>query len=204
MDTPRLIIRPAAPGDAAAILDIYRNFILNTTVTFEETVPTLEQFRARMDSIMAEYPFLVCEDGGRIAGYAYAHRHQSREAYRYSAELSIYLRPHYTGLGIGRAMCDAMVELLRMQGVQTVYSAVSMPNDASCALHEAMGFEQAGLWKNTGYKKGRWIDILWYQLALGDYPEKPADLITFDQINAASVAAVLTNASSRVGGQVEE
>lgn len=198
MDAPRLIVRPAAVSDAAAILDVYRNFILNTTVTFEEEVPGVEQYRERMNGIMAEYPFLVCEDGGRVAGFAYAHRHQSRSAYRYGAELSIYLRPHYTNLGIGRAMSEAIAQLLRMQGVQTLYSAVSVPNAASEALHDSMGFTRVGLWKNTGYKKGRWLDIAWYELPLGDYPEHPAPLLTFGQLDPAQVAGVMKAATARI------
>lgn len=198
MKNTRLIIRPATVSDTAAILDVYRNFVLNSTVTFEEEVPTLEQFRARIGEITAEHPFLVCEDGGHVAGYAYAHRHQSRAAYRYSAELSVYLRPHYTGLGIGRAMCDAVVELLRMQGVQTVYSAISLPNEPSCALHKAMGFTPAGVWKNTGYKKGRWIDIEWYELAIGDYPKQPSGLTAWSMLEPSSIASVLARANEKI------
>ncbi len=204
MDAPRLIIRPAATGDAAAILDVYRNFVLNTTYSFEEVVPTLEQYRARMDGILARYPFLVCEDGGRIAGFAYAHRHQSRSAYRFGAELSIYLRPHYTNLGIGRAMCDAIIDILRLQGVQTVYSAISQPNDASVALHEAMGFSLVGRWKNTGYKKGRWLDIVWYELVIGDYPEQPSEVVSFDRLDAGAVAGILKTATARINEGAEE
>lgn len=203
MDTPRLTVRPATTGDAAAVLDIYRNFILNTTVTFEEEVPTLEQFRARVADIMAEYPFLVCDDGGRIAGYIYAHRHQPRSAYRYGAEISVYLRPHYTGLGIGRILCDTMLELLRRQGVQIVYSAISLPNERSCALHEAAGFRQTGIWCKTGYKKGRWIDVALYELAIGDFPAQPEPLKTFDQLDTASVAGILTRANERLSADTE-
>ena len=205
MDAPRLIIRPAATGDAAAILDVYRNFVLNTTYSFEEVVPTLEQYRARMDGILARYPFLVCEDGGRIAGFAYAHRHQSRSAYRYGAELSIYLRPHYTGLGIGRIMCEVLIDLLRLQGVQTVYSAISQPNEPSCALHESMGFTVVGHWKNTGFKKGRWIDIVWYQKPIGEYPDDPGELLTFDRLDPGSVADIMKKATEAVNaGAVRE
>ena len=204
MEASSMLIRSASENDAAAILDIYRGFIRNTVVTFEEEVPTLEQFRARMQSISCEYPFLVCEDGGRIAGYAYAHRHQSRESYRYGAELSVYLRPHYTGLGVGRAICDAIADILKLQGVQTLYSAVSLPNDASCALHRSMGFEEAGLWRNSGYKKGRWVDVQWYQLAIGDYPERPGKLYPVGEVNPTAIAAILKRASERIAVVSEE
>ena len=149
---------------------------------------------------MAEYPFLVCEDGGRIIGYAYAHRHQSRAAYGYSAELSVYLRPQYVGLGIGSVLCRALIRLLRMQNVQTVYSAVSLPNDPSCAMHEALGFTQAGVWHNTGRKLGRWIDIVWYELVIGDYPEHPEAIIPFDCLDKPVVIALLRQFSQGLKG----
>ncbi len=191
MITGKLIVRPAASSDIGAILDVYSHYINNTTVTFEEEVPSAGQFRMRCEEIMTEYPFLVCQDGSHIAGYAYAHRHQSRSAYKYSAELSVYLRPHYTGLGIGRVLCEAIIELLKLQNVQTVYSAVSLPNDASCALHRSLGFEPAGLWRNTGRKKERWIDIQWFELVIGNYPEVPGEIIPFNRLNPAEVTGIL-------------
>lgn len=198
MSNSKLIIRTATADDAGAVLDVYSHYINNTTATFEETVPSAEQFRLRMEEIMEDYPFLVCMDGSRIAGYAYAHRHQSRSAYRYGAELSVYMRPKYVGLGIGRILCDTLIALLRLQNVQTVYSAVSLPNDASCALHSAMGFTQAGLWENAGYKKNRWIDVVWYRLAVGSYPDRPAPFVRFGQLDTAAVCSVLSDAAQKL------
>lgn len=191
MASQNLSLRLATMGDAGAILDIYSHYINNTTFSFECEVPSAEEFHARMLGIMAEYPYIVCEDGGRIVGYAYAHRHQSRAAYCYSAELSVYLRPQYVGLGIGRLLSRAVIDLLRRQNVQTVYSAVSLPNDPSCAMHDALGFKQVGLWHNTGRKLGRWLDIAWYELVIGDYPDTPAPLIAFDELDKPTVIALL-------------
>lgn len=191
MSAQNLSLRLATVGDAGAILDIYSHYINNTAVTFEQAVPSAEEFHARLLGIMAQYPILVCEDGGRVIGYAYGSRHQSRAAYCYSAELSVYLRPQYVRLGIGRVLCKALIELMKTQNVQTVYSAVSLPNDASCAMHEALGFTRAGLWRNTGRKLGRWIDIAWYELAIGDYPDVPAPVIPFDEIDKPAVIALL-------------
>jgi len=195
MASKNLTLRLATMGDAGAILDIYSHFINNTAITFEQEVPSAEDFHDRIAKIMAKYPFLVCEDGGRIVGYAYANRHQTRASYRYSAELSVYLRPQYIGLGIGRALCRAIIELLKLQNIQTVYSAVSLPNDPSCAMHDALGFSRAGLWRNTGRKHGRWIDILWYELVIGDYPDDPAPVIPFDRIDRPTAIAILRRAA---------
>ena len=198
MSTERLFVRPAALSDSGAILDIYSHYITGSTVTFELTVPSQEDFRRRMADIMEDYPFLVCCDGGHIVGYAYAHRHQSREAYRYSAEISVYLRPHYTGLGIGKVLCEAVIELLKRQKVQTLYSAVSLPNEPSCALHEALGFSQVGLWRSTGRKLGQWLDIVWYELVLGDYPEEPEDILPFCGLDKSEVTKLLRTVSERL------
>ncbi len=195
MTAGKLMLRFAAAGDIPAILDIYSHYINNTCITFEEEVPSAEDFRRRMEGVMCEYPLLVCQDGGHIAGYAYAHRHQSRSAYGYSAELSVYLRPKYTGLGIGAALCRGVIELLRLQGVQTVYSAVSLPNEASCALHRSLGFEPAGLWHRTGRKQGRWIDIQWYELPIGSYPAEPMPLIPIGLADRATVCSVIASAA---------
>ncbi len=191
MASQNLSLRIATMGDAGAILDIYSHYINNTAVTFEKTVPAAEEFHARIRDVLAEYPYIVCEDGGRIIGYAYAHRHQSRAAYGYSAELSVYLRPQYIRLGIGRTLCRALIDILKLQNVQTVYSAVSQPNDPSCAMHKALGFSQTGVWHNTGRKQGRWIDIVWYELAIGDYPDDPAPVISFDKIDKPTVIGIL-------------
>ena len=204
MASHNLSLRLATMGDAGAILDIYSHYINNTAITFEQAVPSAEEFHARMHGIMAEYPYIVCEDGGRIVGYAYAHRHQSRAAYGYSAELSIYLRTQYIGLGIGRILCRALIDLLRRQNVQTVFSAVSQPNDPSCAMHEALGFTQAGIWHNTGRKQGRWIDIVWYELAIGDYPDEPEPVIPFDKLDKPTVIALLRKYSRELSGEKDQ
>ena len=195
MASQNLSIRLATIGDAGAILDIYSHYINNTAITFEQEVPTAEEFHERMIGIMAEYPYIVCEDGGRVIGYAYAHRHQSRAAYGYSAEISVYLRPQYIGLGIGRVLCRALIDLLRRQNVQTVYSAVSLPNDPSCAMHEALGFTRAGVWHNTGRKQGRWIDIVWFEKTIGEYPDSPSPVLPFDGMDKPTVIGLLRHYS---------
>lgn len=193
-----LIIRLGGLDDTKAILNIYSRFIADTTATFEETIPTLEEYRERMRPIFEQYPCLICEESGRVIAYAYAHRHQQREAYRFSAELSIYLRPPYSGLGIGTAMYDALVELLRCQNVLTAYAAVSSPNPASAALHQRLGFHEAGVWKNAGYKLGQWRDVVWYEKSLGDYSERPNALIPVGRLSPDVVAGILSRANSRL------
>ncbi|MBE6955647.1 MAG: N-acetyltransferase [Ruminococcaceae bacterium] len=190
-------IRPATLRDAEAILAIYAPYVENTAVSFEYEVPSLRAFEQRMEGIMAFYPYLVWEEEGRILGYAYAHRHQERKAYQWNAELSIYLHPDATHRGIGTALCRALLELLRLQGIKTAYSCVTVPNAASEALHAKMGFSPAGIWHNSGFKLGAWRDVGWFQKALCPYEENPRDPISIHNLPQETVAAVLSHWGER-------
>lgn len=184
-------IRMATLQDAEAILAIYAPYVENTVVSFEYDVPSLPDFEARMQGIMAFYPYLVWEEEGKILGYAYAHRHQERKAYQWNAELSIYLHADATGRGIGTALCTALLELLRLQGVKTAYSCVTVPNAASEALHAKMGFSPAGIWHNSGYKHGAWRDVGWFEKELSPYEENPKDPISIHDFPQEAISAVL-------------
>ena len=174
------MLRIASEADAAALLSIYGRYI-DTSVTFEYTLPATEAFRARIRDILAEYPYLVWEEGGRILGYAYAHRFRERAAYRWGAELSVYLDPDARGRGLGRTLYEALIRLLILQGVKTVYGCITLPNDASVGLHEAMGFTRAGVFRSAGWKGGRWHDIVWYERVL-DPGDTAAPFLPFPTI----------------------
>ena len=175
-------MRFAVREDAAALLEIYEPFVRETAITFEYDVPTAEQFADRIEKYGSNYPFLVCEEGGRIVGYAYAHRHQERAAYGWSAELSVYVRLGCEGRGIGRLLYSELLRLLRLQGVQSVYAAIALPNDASVEFHRRFGFELVGTWHNTGYKLGEWHDIVWYELALGGHDTPPPSFRSIGEV----------------------
>lgn len=187
-------LRLATPSDAAALLEIYRPYIA-TPVSFELTPPDETEFAARIADYGSQYPYLVCEGGGRALGYAYAHRAQERAAYGWNAELSIYLRPEATGRGLGRRLYTALMELLRLQGVKTAYGVVTVPNAASEGLHEALGFRRIGVFYNTGYKCGAWRDVAWFEKALAPYDPEPAPLQPFRTLPPETVQAVLQRAS---------
>lgn len=169
------VIRFAGKEDAAAILKIYETYILNTAVTFEIEVPTVEAFVARMEAVTAQFPWLVCEVDGEIAGYAYASKHGERAAYRWSADLSVYIEERYHRSGIATALYDAVTEILRRQGYYTVYAGVSTPNPKSEAFHTAYGFRNLGEFKNVGYKLGAWRGVAWYELPLTAYTDVPEE-----------------------------
>lgn len=168
-------LRFAVPSDAGALLRIYDEYI-NTSITFEYALPGEAEFAARIADISAEYPYLALFDGGVPAAYAYAHRAQEHAAYGWNAELSIYIAQAYAGHGLGRLLYEALMELLRRQGVKTVYGVVTSPNPASEALHRHFGFRTVGAYTRSGYKNGRWLDVGIFEKQIGSFDGEPEPL----------------------------
>ncbi|MDO5111182.1 MAG: GNAT family N-acetyltransferase [Clostridia bacterium] len=193
-EAENVTLRFAAAADSAALRDIYAQYI-DTTITFEYALPTEAEFARRIDDVMACYPYLVCEQAGKVIGYAYAHRHREREAYQWNAELSVYLAPSHRGKGLGKMLFHALLGLLRLQGVKTVYSGVAMPNEASEGLHASMGFSRLGTYHNTGYKCGGWHDVTWFEKQLNALDASPAPILPINELSVAAVGAVLESAA---------
>ena len=170
-----IVIRQATPEDAEAIINIYAVYIRNTTITFEEEVPTIEEFQKRMEQIQTQFPWLVCEIDGVVAGYAYGSKHAQRAAYRWSADLSVYIDERYHRRHIAAALYAALYAMLRAQGYYTVYAGVSTPNPNSEAFHLAQGFAVVGVYPNVGYKLGKWCTLTWYGLSLREYGGVPRE-----------------------------
>ena len=145
-------IRFADPGDAAACLAVYAQYI-DTSITFETVLPSEAEFSGRIRSYGAVYPWLIAEEDGHVLAYAYAHRAQERAAYGWNAELSVYVSRDAAGRGLGTKLYTVLLALLQKQGVRTAYGVVTMPNDASSALHQKLGFRTLGTYRNTGYKR---------------------------------------------------
>lgn len=171
-------IRFASPADGASLSGIYARYI-RTPVTFECSLPDEREFARRIADVMCVYPYLVCEEEetGRVAGYAYAHRHMEREAYGWNAELSVYLDPDFTSGGWGKRLYGVLMEILRLQGVRTVYGGVTLPNPASERLHGSLGFRRIGVYRNAGYKCGRWHDVAWFEKEIGPYAPAPEPVV---------------------------
>ena len=165
-------IRFADPGDAAACLAVYAQYI-DTSITFETVLPSEAEFSGRIRSYGAVYPWLIAEEDGRVLAYAYAHRAQERAAYGWNAELSVYVSRDAAGRGLGTKLYTVLLALLQKQGVRTAYGVVTMPNDASSALHQKLGFRTLGTYHNTGYKNGRWRDVVWFEKPIGSFTGEP-------------------------------
>ena len=158
-----MTIRQAQPKDAAAMLHIYRPIVEKTATSFELVVPTVEDFAARIEKMLATHEWLVAEVNGDLAGYSYASPHRVREAYQYSAEVSVYIDPRYRRQGLGKDLYLALFESIRKLGFHYAYAAIALPNDASIALHRACGFTEIGTFHEVGYKHGAWHDVSWWQ-----------------------------------------
>lgn len=194
-----IVIRQATPEDAEAIINIYAGYIRNTTITFEVEVPTIEEFQKRMEQIQTQFPWLVCEIDGVVAGYAYGSKHAQRAAYRWSADLSVYIDERYHRRHIAAALYAALYAMLRAQGYYTVYAGVSTPNPNSEAFHLAQGFTVVGVYPNVGYKLGTWCTLTWYGLTLREYgvsPQEPKNLK--DALTGQKIEEILRNSSKMV------
>lgn len=178
-----MTLRFAIEADAAALLAIYAQYI-DTSVTFEYTLPTEAEFAARIRDTLTTYPYLVCESDGCIVGYAYAHRYRERAAYSWCTELSIYVDRTYHGQGVGRAMYVALERMLLMQGVHSTYAIVTQPNEKSNAFHTAMGFTAVGRQTKVGYKAGAWHDICIFEKLIAPFDTAPTPLIPITRLKA--------------------
>ncbi len=190
MTEPVHTYRLAIPEDAPALLEIYAPYI-ETTVTNEVEVPTVEEFRQRIVDRCGVYPYIVCEEDGRPVGYAYGTRLFSREAYAWSAELSVYFSTDHRGRGLGRAIYAKLADLLALQGVRTIVGKVVCPNDKSDHLHEAMGFERVGELKAASFKLGQWHNVHLWEKHIGDISVAPEPLLPLSEVDQERVRAIL-------------
>jgi L-amino acid N-acyltransferase YncA len=161
------VIRAADPDrDAAACAAIYAPYVLDGVASFEEVAPDAGETAARMRRVMATHPWLVAEREGRVAGFAYGSRHRERAAYRWACDVTVYVDPARQRAGVGRALYEALFPLLRAQGLHVACAGITLPNPASVGLHEALGFEPVGIYRNIGFKAGAWHDVGWWQRQL--------------------------------------
>lgn len=176
-----MLIRFVTAADNKTLLGIYAQYI-DTPITFECVLPSEQEFLRCIAEISKDYPYLVCEENDRIIGYAYAHRHMAREAYQWNAELSVYLDKSHRSKGLGKKMYFLLIEMLKLQGIKTVYGCVTAPNARSEGLHKSMGFHALGTYHNTGYKCGKWHDVMWFEKQIAPYDPLPQPILSIGKI----------------------
>ncbi|MEO0424033.1 MAG: N-acetyltransferase family protein [Pseudomonadota bacterium] len=166
------MIRPVIPADAASIARIYNHYVTHTTATFEETPVSAGEMQGRIDQVArAKLPWLVAEDeSGEITGYAYATRWKDRTAYRYAAEVSVYLAPSSVGKGLGSALYGELFPLTAQCGLRTLLAGITLPNPVSVALHEKFAMTQCARLPKVGYKFEQWLDVGYWVLDLHEHP----------------------------------
>jgi phosphinothricin acetyltransferase len=158
-------VRPAGPNDAAACAAIYAPFVEGSWISFELEPPDGAEMARRIASYSASHAWLVAEVCGVVAGYAYGSPHRERAAYASSCDVAVYVDPAHARRGVGRALYGELLPLLA-EKYHAAFAGNALPNDASIALHRAMGFTPVGVYHEVGWKMGGWRDVGWWQRRL--------------------------------------
>jgi L-amino acid N-acyltransferase YncA len=158
-------VRSLTKEDAAEIREIYNWYVVNTVISFEEEPVSLSAMEARVSEGLREFPWMGAEVDGRLVAFAYATQWRPRSAYRFSAESTVYVRRDHTRRGVGLDLYRKLIEEIRTRGFRSVVGTIALPNEASVALHEKLGFRKGGQLECIGRKLGRWVDVgYWYLL----------------------------------------
>lgn len=179
-----MTIEKVTETDAEELLAIYAPYVEKTAITFEYEVPTLDEFRERIRNISVKYPYLKAVVDGRTCGYAYAGAFHERAAYAWSVETTVYVRENARGQGIGRALYTGLEQELKAQGFLNMNACIAKPKeespfltDASIRFHKALGFSEVGTFHDSGFKFGRWFDMIWMEKMLGTHDENPPEIL---------------------------
>ena len=168
-------LRTANPDDAEAISAIYIPIVRDTPISFEIDPPTVEVMRTRLETTLRRYPWLVSlDEAGTVNGYVYATQHRERAAYRWAVDTTVYIRADSHGQGLGRRLYTALFEELVTLGYVHACAGITLPNAGSVGLHEAVGFSLVGVYREVGFKMGRWRDVGWWQKTL-QQPSEPVE-----------------------------
>jgi L-amino acid N-acyltransferase YncA len=180
--TGAVSIRPARPEDGSGIAALYAPYVEASAISLEDRAPTGEEMAARIAAGGSLHPWLVAEAEEGVVGFASASQFRPRLGYRFTVETSVYVAAERHGNGIGRALYEALFDLLVAQGFTQAIAAITLPNEASVKLHEAFGFERCGVYRQVGWKLGRWWDVGLWQRALAPVVTPPAEVRPFEQL----------------------
>ena len=178
-------IRLAERQDVAAMLQIYAPFIKNTSISFEEEVPTEEAFWERVQAVLRKAPWLVCTFDGVVIAYAYAGSHRGRASYRWNRELSAYVHPDYRRRNIAGALYQVLFEGVVWQGYTNALAGIVLPNEASVKFHERVGFQLIGIYRRIGYKFGQYWDVGWWEKPLSPRELPPGNIKPLEELLAS-------------------
>lgn len=196
--TDNIEIRLAIESDCREMLDIYAPFVMNTAVSFEYTVPSIDEFRNRIEEIQKKYPWIVCEIDHKVVGYAYASPFNKRAAYDWSVDYSIYVNPDYHGMKIGTALYTCLTGLLKLQGFYTAFAGVASCNKKSENFHKTFGFKSVGIYHNAGYKFNSWYDVQWFEYKIAEVQNPPEKLKTINEIKFTQQVKNITTEAEKI------
>lgn len=182
-------LRIATIQDAAALLDIYAPYVENTAITFEYDVPTVDEFRKRIETITEKYPYFVYEENGKIIGYAYANTFKDRAAYDWAVEMTIYMDKDSRHKGSGKKLYETLEKVLIKQNITNLYACIGYPEvedeyltKNSVGYHEHLGYRFVGEFKKCGYKFNRWYNMVWMEKIIGEHKENAKPVLIFKEI----------------------
>ena len=189
MKTNNMSIRTVRPEDAKNLLDIYAYYVEETAISFETEVPSVEEFKIRIEEILKSYPYIVACDNDELLGYAYLHPFVGRKAYELSAETTIYLNPVKKKMGIGKKLYSVLEDIAKAQNITNLYSCIGYVDvedeylkNNSVEFHEHMGYRMVGKFENCGHKFDRWYHMIWMEKIIGEHKEIPK-FISFEDID---------------------
>jgi phosphinothricin acetyltransferase len=168
------VIRLAREDDGASLAEIYDPIVRDTPISFETQPPDAAGMAGRVRQTLAQYPWLVYERDGVVVGYAYGSQHHVRDAYQWAVNVTVYIDERSRRAGVGRALYTSLFRILVAQGYYRACAGITLPNPGSVGLHEAMGFVPVGVYRDVGFKLGRWHDVGWWQRSLQGRPGIPA------------------------------
>lgn len=182
-------IRTVTPDDAPALLQIYSYYVKNTAISFEYDVPTIDEFRRRIEHTLLKYPYIAAEDNGKIIGYAYAGPFKERAAYDWAVETTIYVDKDSRGGGIGKALYLELESILKKQGILNLNACIAYTEKDDCYLtngspefHKKSGYHTVGRFSKCGCKFGKWYDMIWMEKLIGEHPDNPSAIIPFTKL----------------------
>lgn len=163
-------LRLASSADAPQVAEIYEPIVRDTAISFELVPPSPEEMAARIKTTLQNHVWIVADDHSKIAGYAYAGKHRDRAAYAWSVDTTIYVRDSVRGKGVGRRLYRAVLQILSAQNYRMAFAGIALPNQASVALHESVGFKHLGTYPEVGFKFSQWHDVGWWSRPLTSRP----------------------------------
>lgn len=175
-----ITIRDAKLEDTKELLAIYRPYVEKTAITFEYEVPTEEEFQTRVENILKKYPYLVAvNEDNEIIGYTYASAFKTRRAYDWSVETSIYIKEGRHGNGLGKLLYLRLEDILKEMGICNMCACIAYPNPESEIFHEKLGYQTVAHFHKSGFKMGKWYDMIWMEKSIGEHSSEPEEVLPY-------------------------